>query len=137
MEPFFIKSYNAMYQGYNSTTGGEGSGVGARWWNNGQDQHFVGFCPGPTYLPGRLPFNNVGAKNGSDIQRGKFWVNNGVTEFMSKHDVDGYSRGRLLAFGGKQGKHTKGRYWWNNMITECMSNLPPDSSFTRGRLIKT
>lgn len=136
MEPFFIKIYNTMHQGYNSTTGGEGSGVGARWWNNGQNQLFVGYSPGPTYVLGRLSFNNIGAKNGSDIQRGKFWVNNGVTEFMTKHDVIGYSRGRLLTFGGKQGQHTRGRHWWNNSVTECMEKLPPDSSYVRGRLPK-
>ena len=125
-----------LSSGYNSTTGGEGSGVGIRWWNNGENQIFVAFAPDPEYSPGRLPFNNTGAKIGADTQRGKFWINNGVTEFMTRESVDGYLPGRLSAFSGKQGQHTKGRHWWNNSNTECMSNLAPDSSFIRGRLVK-
>jgi hypothetical protein len=136
MESFFIKEYDTLSAGYNSTTGGEGTGVGTRWWNNGENQIFVAFAPAVGYTLGRLSFNNRGAKVGADAQRGKFWVNNGITEFMTRESVDGYSPGRLSAFSGKQGQHTKGRHWWNNTLTECMSKLPPDSSFIRGRLFK-
>ena len=59
-----------------------------------------------------------------------------IYTIYTRENVDGYSLGRLSAFSGKQGQHTKGRHWWNNTTIECMSNLPPDSSFIRGRLVK-
>jgi hypothetical protein len=108
-----------------------------KWWNNGHEQSFSAFPPDISFHPGRLPFNNIGSKHGADKQRGKFWINNGVTELMTTHDIDGYSRGRIVTFGGKQGQHTIGSHWWNDTVTECMAILPPDASFIRGRLVKT
>lgn len=137
MEIHFINEYNTLIDGYNSTNGGDG-GLGNLWWNNGIAQVFTPNPPDTTYIRGRLPFNNTGAKIGSDIQRNKIWVNNGISEVMvNNHTIPfGYKKGRLKhAFNKSIPKHTaKGSYWWNNGENEKMSILQPGPAFERGRL---
>jgi group I intron endonuclease len=137
MESYFITEYNSLADGYNSTRGGE-SGLGNKWWNNGKVQVFTEYPPNETFIRGRLKFNNTGAKIGSDIQRGKHWVNNGVDEMMVlKEELPiGYAKGRLpsKAFNGNQGKHTIGTRWWNNGTISSMKKECPGPQWTRGRL---
>lgn len=138
MEPHFIKEYNSAKSGYNSSTGGEGS-LGCIWWNNGINQSFSAAAPDSTYFRGRLPFNNVGSKLGSDIQRNQRWVNNNSIEKMVPKGsaIDpGFYPGRLKtkAFGGKKNTHTIGTHWWNNGKIQIMSKTQPGGDFIRGRI---
>jgi hypothetical protein len=55
-----------------------------RWWNNGIIQFFVPTPPDSSFIRGRLPFNNIGAKIGSDINKEKRWWTNGSTQVFSK-----------------------------------------------------
>ena len=112
-----------------------------KWWNNGKHQTFSENPIDETYVSGRLKFNNVGAKVGADIQRGKIWINNTIDELMVYHNQipDGYMKGRLKTkcFAGGEGRYkNKGTCWWNNGTIECMSLSPPDSSYTKGRIKK-
>lgn len=111
-----------------------------KWWNNGL-KDFRGIAPpSGDYIRGRLAFNNVGAKMGSDIQREKRWVNNGIHDFMLHKDIDppeGYKVGRLYskAFAGGQGRHSaKGTHWWNNGKDCKMTSECPGQGWVRGRL---
>lgn len=140
MESYFITGYNTLSDGYNSTKGGE-SGLGNKWWNNGKVQVFTESPPDNTFNRGRLSFNNIGAKKGSDIQRNKHWVNNGTEEMMVLKDEipEGYVKGRLTekAFAGGIGRHkAKGTTWWNDGVTQSMSIHSPGPSFKLGRLSK-
>lgn len=110
-----------------------------RWWNNGNSQVFCENPPDETYIRGRLKFNNVGAEKGSNVQRGKIWVNNGSDEMMTHVDKIpvGYIKGRLKSKVFKIRHSAKGTHWWNNGIEECMSVNPPNSSYTKGRLKKS
>jgi group I intron endonuclease len=140
MESYFIVEYNSLADGYNSTKGGE-SGLGNKWWNNGKVQVFTETAPDNSFNRGRLPFNNIGAKKGSDIQRNKHWVNNGVEEMMiQKEELPiGFTKGRLKtkAFASGSGRHSaKGTIWWNNGVSQQMSVSCPGSKFTKGRLFK-
>jgi hypothetical protein len=114
------------------------NGRKSKWWNNGKKQTFSQNPPDETYVRGRLPFNNVGAKIGANIQKGKIWVNNGLDEMMTYVDKIpvGYVKGRLKSKVFKIRHSAKGTYWWNNGIEECMSINPPDSSYMRGRIKK-
>ena len=141
MESYFIKEYDSLKNGYNTRPGGgPGSAKGAKWWNNGIIQFHSHFQPNETFKPGRLPFNNVGAKVGADVNRNKLWVNNGITEMMiPKTDVipDGYSNGRLRSPKfGKPNTSAIGSAWWNDGINERMSKISPGDSYVKGRLQK-
>lgn len=112
----------------------------ARWWNNSEIQVHCEFPPSKDFVLGRLEFNNIGAKIGADINRNKFWINNGTTEMMIfKSDTipETFSKGRLNPFNGinKTG-HSRGFRWWNNGKIETMSISSPDQSFVKGRLSK-
>lgn len=111
-----------------------------RWWNNGIHSVHRESPPDETYQPGRGRFNNVGAKKGSEIQKGKHWINNGIDEMMfDKHAIipSGFRPGRIESpKKGKPNMITKGSHWWNNGVTECMSVTPPDDTYNRGRLTK-
>lgn len=114
----------------------------SKWWNNGTSQVFCENPPDETYTRGRLSYNNIGAKKGSNIQRGKIWVNNGIQEFMvEKNNIpEGFSKGRLKSKcfnGGKTRGDVKGTIWWNNGQVEKMSKNKPDDSFVKGRLKKS
>lgn len=113
-----------------------------KWWNNGKEQTFSQNPPDETYVRGRLKFNNVGAKVGANIQKGKIWVNNTIDELLVYPNQIplNYVKGRLndKCFAGGNGRHkNKGTFWWNNGIEECMSTNPPDTSYKRGRLKKS
>lgn len=110
----------------------------ARWWNNGVDQVHSENPPSEDFVLGRLTFNNIGAKMGSNVNRNKFWINNGIVEIMiekTKAIPAGYIKGRLNAFNGinKTG-HSKGFCWWNNGEIETMSISPPFPDYVKGRL---
>ena len=118
------------------------NGRNSKWWNNGKVQTFSPNPPDETYVRGRLEFNNVGAKVGADIQKGKIWINNTIDELMvcPNQIPDGYIKGRLKTkcFAGGKGRHkNKGTCWWNNGTIECMTINPPDNSYVRGRLKKS
>lgn len=116
------------------------NGKKSKWWNNGTHQTFSEFPPDETYVRGRLTFNNVGAKIGTEIQRGKIWINNSVEEMMihpAEEIPKGFIIGRLKskAFAGGQGRHSaKGSKWWNNGTTSKMSTICPGPDYTLGRL---
>ena len=111
-----------------------------KWWNNGKNQVFVQAPPDTSYCRGRLPFNNAGAKIGSELQKNKLWINNGKVETMVSKDSlvpVGYTVGRLRdkAFAGGSGRHSaKGSYWWNNGILEKMSRFSPGHNWIKGRI---
>lgn len=110
-----------------------------KWWNNGTHQMFAELPNDDTYIRGRLSFNNIGAQMGADIQREKFWINNGKDELMIHKDSVipmGYDMGRLhdKAFGGMQGMHTKGTHWWNNGIISTMAVQSPGPTWVKGRI---
>jgi len=117
-------------------------GKKSKWWNNGSHQTFSEFPPNDSYVRGRLQFNNVGAKLGTEIQKGKIWINNGTEEKMvypSNPTPDGFFSGRLKskAFAGGSGRHSaKGTKWWNNGAKEIMSQQSPGPSFVKGRIKK-
>lgn len=108
-----------------------------KWWNNGITQLHCDLPPDDTFTRGRLTFNNPGAKIGASIQKGKFWVNNGETEYMTTAIPGGFVKGRLRskAFAGGNGRHSaKGTKWWNNGTKSIMSVVPPDNSWIPGRI---
>lgn len=112
-----------------------------RWWNNGNHQTFNIEPPDESYVCGRLKFNNVGSKLGSEKLKGKIWANNGKDEMMvDKNFIPaGFVAGRLKekAFAGGQGRHSsKGTLWWNDGTVEKMSSSCPDKNFVKGRLPK-
>jgi hypothetical protein len=116
------------------------NGRKSKWWNNGLHQTFSEFPPNGTYIRGRLTFNNIGAKIGTDIQRGKIWINNSIEEMMilsTKTIPNGFINGRLKskAFAGGNGRHSaKGSKWWNNGIISKMSTVCPGPDYVLGRL---
>jgi len=118
------------------------NGRKSKWWNNGSHQTFSEFPPNDSYVQGRLKFNNVGAKKGAEIQKGKYWINNHKEEMMIKPDEkipEGFIIGRLQskAFAAGKGRHSaKGTKWWNDGAKELMSENSPGPSFVRGRLKK-
>lgn len=118
------------------------NGRKSKWWNNGTHQTFSELPPDNSYQRGRLTFNNIGAKLGAEVQRGKIWVNNSIEEFMVKNRdeiPEGYEVGRLKskAFANGNGRHSaKGSKWWNDGTVESMSIDCPGPSFVRGRLKK-
>jgi hypothetical protein len=118
------------------------NGRKSKWWNNGSHQTFSEFPPNESYVRGRLKFNNVGAKKGAEIQKGKFWVNNHKEEKMiapTEKMPNGFEIGRLPlnAFGGLQRKYSaKGTKWWNNGLKEIMLENSPGPLFVKGRLKK-
>ena len=107
-----------------------------RWWNNGVEQVFVETPPNDSFTLGRLSFDNVGAKIGTDKQRGKVWVNNGTHEMMIHGIIpDGYSKGRLQSpKKNKPNPHTAGTKWWNNGTKSTMASECPGPEWSRGRL---
>lgn len=125
----YIKSFHKIKE----------NGMKSRWWNNGKHQTFSPNPPDETYHSGRLEFNNVGAKMGADVQKGKIWVNNDSNEMMTYADKIpvGYKKGRLKSKAFVVRHSSKGTYWWNNGIEECMSTNPPNDSYIRGRLKKS
>ncbi|CAB4127482.1 hypothetical protein UFOVP84_209 [uncultured Caudovirales phage] len=112
-----------------------------KWWNDGVNQCFVEIPPTDNYIRGRMAFNNIGALIGSNIQKGKFWINNGIVEYMLKENSpipNFFVKGRLAskAFAGCDRSSKKGVFWWNNGVIECMQVDQPSSDYTRGRLKK-
>jgi group I intron endonuclease len=141
MESYFIKEYNSLKNGYNTRPGGgPKSAKGAKWWNNGIIQFHSHCQPDETFKPGRLLFNNVGAKIGAAVNRNKHWINNNITEMMifkSESIPEGYALGRIQSPKfGKSNISTLGTVWWNNGITERMSKISPGDSYIKGRLQK-
>jgi hypothetical protein len=118
------------------------NGRKSKWWNNGTHQTFSEFPPNDSYIRGRLKFNNVGAKLGTEIQKGKIWINNGTEEKMiypSDPIPNDFVPGRLKlkAFAGGAGRHSaKGTKWWNDGLKEIMSITSPGPSFVQGRIKK-
>ena len=93
-----------------------------KWWNNGFDQKFVENPPNNSYRHGRMKFNNRGAKIGSDIQKQKHWITNGIIDkmvFKNQPIIAGFHLGRS---NKKLGTQTKliGHHWINNGIVEKM-----------------
>lgn len=115
------------------------NGKKSKWWNNGSHQTFSEFAPDSTYTRGRLPFNNIGAKLGTETLKGKIWVNDGVNEKMIYPEelLDSMQLGRLKskAFAGGNGRHSaKGSKWWNNGTISKMSTVCPGPDYIPGRL---
>lgn len=112
-----------------------------KWWNNGIVQCHSSVPPDDSYTRGRLPFNNVGSKMGADVNKNKKWINNGKNQLMIEKELDlpnGYYIGRLPSpKRGKSNTAAKGTAWWNNGFKSIMSKLPPDNTYTLGRLIKS
>jgi hypothetical protein len=110
-----------------------------RWWNNGVHQYFCEDCPGLDYVRGRLPFNNVGSKIGSEIQKNQKWINNGLQEMMfpkNEQLPQGYSYGRLPSKKKNISNQTAlGTFWWNDGKINKMSKTQPGPNFVLGRLI--
>ena len=112
-----------------------------KWWNDGTNQCFSETPPTNNYIRGRMPFNNNGSIIGSNIQKGKFWINNSIVEYMLEKNSpipNFFVKGRLTskAFNGYERSSKKGVFWWNNGTNECMSKTQPSPDYTRGRLKK-
>jgi hypothetical protein len=109
-----------------------------RWWNDGKNQVHAEFAPDDSYISGRLQFNNIGAKIGSEQQKNKMWITNGTTEIMIPESDDvpaGYCYGRICSPEKYKPKITAlGTIWWNNGKEESMSNQSPGENFVPGRL---
>lgn len=108
----------------------------SKWWNNGIKQTFSEFPPDDSFVRGRLSFNNVGAKIGSEVQKGKIWINNGEIEIMADNIIEGYVQGRLNNKKFIRKNSPKGNKWWNNNVTEKMSVSCPGKDWVSGRLKK-
>lgn len=109
-----------------------------KWWNNGSIQKFRPDPPDETYVRGRLEFNNIGAKIGTDLQRGKFWVTNGANELMisPKSAIPyGYRLGRIDSpKKNKPNLAAAGTKWWNNGEKSVMRKDCPGPEWSQGRL---
>jgi len=111
-----------------------------KWWNNGTKQCHSEYPPSEDYKSGRLPFNNIGSQIGANINKDRYWINNGINEIMidkNKSIPEEYNIGRLSikAFAGGSGRHlAKDTHWWNNGTNQVMTKYPPDLSYIRGRL---
>jgi len=140
MESYFIKEHDSLRRGYNTRPGGGAtSAKGSKWWNNGIIQIHSHIRPDETFKPGRLRFNNLGSKIGSEVNRNKFWVNNGITEtmiFKTDPIPEGYSIGRFRSSKFRPKTTASGTSWWNNGSIEKMSKIPPGFDYIKGRLQK-
>lgn len=109
-----------------------------KWWNNDIIQTFAPIPPNDTFVLGRLKFNNVGSKLGAQKQRGKIWINNGITEIMitpSDNLPKNYSIGRLVTTAFAGGRHSaKGTHWWNNGSESKMVKESPGPDWNPGRI---
>ena len=110
-----------------------------KWWNDGVNQCFVEIPPADNYIRGRMSYNNNGAIIGSNIQKGKFWINNSIVEYMLEENSpipDFFVKGRLTskAFAGYDRSSKKGVFWWNNGVSQCMQVDQPSNDYVRGRL---
>ena len=115
------------------------SNKGRKHWNNGKIQIFSISPPSNEFKLGMLPFDNVGAQIGADIQKEKHWITNDEIEYMSNKNSSipiGFRKGRLKckAFNNHDRSKKKGVKWWNNGIVEMMTFDPPNDSFFTGRL---
>jgi len=113
-----------------------------KWWNDGKQQVFSQKPPNDNFVRGRLPFNNIGAQLGANIQKEKHWITNDKNEFMVEKTLNipmGYHKGRLKtkAFNNYNRSTKKGVKWWNNGTQEIMCFDPPDISFKLGRINPT
>lgn len=108
-----------------------------RWYNNGIKNVHCEHAPQGFY-PGRLSFNNTGAKIGAAIIKEKQWYNNGLIEkmfFKTESIPDDFVRGRLDKTNKfKRFYSSKGTKWYNNGIEEIMTSIPPTNSWNLGRL---
>lgn len=109
-----------------------------RWWNNEIEQVFCKAPPNLNFVPGRLKFNNRGAKIGAEKQKGKYWVNNGNHEMMIGPDEvvpEGYSLGRVYNTEKYKPKVTvAGTKWWNNGVISIMTKENPGPGWSLGRI---
>ena len=111
-----------------------------KWWNNGIDQIFRPESPNENYIRGRLPFNNIGAQIGANIQSKKIWVNNNSKEMMviPCEIPNGFKKGRLLekTFANGKLRHSpKNTKWWTNGEHNKMSSISPGPEWKLGRTI--
>ena len=114
---------------------------GASFWYNGVVEVRSKTCPGEGFTLGRQPFNNVGAKIGSEIGKLKRWITNGEEEifaFKTEPLLDGWRLGRSNQLKkrckGRAG-NSKGKIWINDGISSKMSfpsNVP--QGWKAGRL---
>ena len=114
---------------------------GGHWWNNGIDQYQGHTPPNDTYIRGRLNFNNVGAIKGTEIQKGKIWINNGINEMMIFPNDEipyGFIVGRTIGEKNK-GLNTwaKGSKWWNNGTTTKIAVECPGPDWILGRRLRS
>jgi group I intron endonuclease len=107
MEPFFIKEYNSFENGYNMTSGGEGTfgkkqslenktkqsrliserNKKSNWYNNGKQNTFSIEHPGNGWSLGRL--------NQKPTTKGYKWFNNGKEQLLTNNPPNGWSLGML------------------------------------------
>jgi hypothetical protein len=111
-----------------------------KWWNDGTISRFASEAPNSSFIRGRAPFNNVGQKQGTEISKNSFWVNDGTSETMIRIGElipQNFIMGRLLSnvWGGGN-KHSIGSRWFNNGVKENMCHCSPGVDYRPGRLPK-
>jgi len=137
---WFINESLAKVNGFygSETKGIKNKFKGTRFWNNGVKDIRSINCPGPDFVLGRKPFNNVGTKIGADLNKSKHWITNGLEEkFVLKSDLlpDGYKIGRSNSICDNikiSAKSRCKRKWIHNKADQIEQMIPIKNSLPDG-----
>lgn len=106
------------------------------WWNNGTDSMFRPEPPDDSWIRGRLLSYNPGAMKGAAANKSKKWFTDGSKNiFVNCNEApEGFVLGRKMGRNKNPDIKRRDRKWWNNGIKESFDIIPPDSSYSLGRI---